>query len=233
MNDILVLGDGLLGSEIVKQTHWNYISRKKDNIDFCNISSYRDYLLKYNIIVNCIGFTKTYSEDKEINWNVNYKAVADLVDNCNNLHNKIVHISTDYVYTYSKSNATELDVPVHCANWYSYTKLLSDGYIQLKSKDYLLIRTSFKPIPFPYEKAIVNQIGNFDYVDKISKLIIELIKTNANGVYNVGTDIKTIYELAKQTKPTVLPMTDKIHPTTPENIIMNVDKMRKYLKENS
>jgi len=28
-------------------------------------------------------------------------------------------------------------------------------------------------------------------------------------------------------------MTDKIHPTTPENIIMNVDKMRKYLKENS
>jgi dTDP-4-dehydrorhamnose reductase len=233
MNDILVLGDGLLGSEIVKQTGWDYISRKKDYIDFCNIFSYGDCLLKYNIIVNCIGFTKTYSEDRQINWDVNYKAVADLVDNCNNLHNKLVHISTDYVYTYSKPNATELDVPVHCANWYSYTKLLSDGYIQLRSKDYLLIRTSFKPNPFPYEKAIVNQIGNFDYVDKIANLIIELINLNASGIYNVGTDIKTIYELAKQTKPTILPMTDKIHPTTPENIIMNVDKMRNYLKENS
>ena len=26
---ILVLGDGLLGSELVKQTGWDYVSRKK------------------------------------------------------------------------------------------------------------------------------------------------------------------------------------------------------------
>ena len=28
--DKLILGDGLLGSELVKQTNWDYISRKKD-----------------------------------------------------------------------------------------------------------------------------------------------------------------------------------------------------------
>jgi len=30
---ILVLGDGLLGSEIVKQTGWEYLSYSKDEID--------------------------------------------------------------------------------------------------------------------------------------------------------------------------------------------------------
>ena len=29
---IVILGDGLLGSELVKQTNWDYISRKKDGI---------------------------------------------------------------------------------------------------------------------------------------------------------------------------------------------------------
>ena len=30
--NVLVLGDGILGSEFVKQTGWDYLSRKKDNI---------------------------------------------------------------------------------------------------------------------------------------------------------------------------------------------------------
>ena len=33
-NKILVLGDGLLGSEMVKQSGWDYVSRKKDNISY-------------------------------------------------------------------------------------------------------------------------------------------------------------------------------------------------------
>ena len=34
----LILGDGLLGSEIVKQTGWDYASRKKDGIDFTSVT---------------------------------------------------------------------------------------------------------------------------------------------------------------------------------------------------
>jgi hypothetical protein len=32
--NILILGDGLLGSELIKQTGWDYISRKKNGFDF-------------------------------------------------------------------------------------------------------------------------------------------------------------------------------------------------------
>ena len=41
MKSRLILGDGLLGTELVKQTGWDYISRKKDGIDFKDIKTYQ------------------------------------------------------------------------------------------------------------------------------------------------------------------------------------------------
>lgn len=231
MKSYLILGDGILGSELQKQTGWDYISRKSSGLDFdLDFSKYCLKIDEYDVIINCIAFTKTYSDDKESNWNLNFKRVCDLTDFCFERKKKLIHISTDYVYSNSKSVATENDVPVHCQNWYGYTKLLGDGYVQLRSWRYLLIRTSFKLNPFPYDKAIVTQIGNFDYVDVIASKIVELIKSGKDGVFNVGTETKTIFDLAKQTKPDVLVSFDKIHETMPQNITMNLDKLNKVIK---
>ena len=221
----LILGDGLFGSEIHKQTNWDYISRKKDNIDFRNPSTYEDYLQGYDTIINCVGHVDVYGNDKQTHWDTNYKAVSDLVDICNEDNRSLVHMSTDFVYSNSVDNASEEDVPVHCGNWYGYTKLLSDAHVQLKSNDYLLIRTSYKPYPFPYDKAWTSQKGNFDYVNKITTLVIKLIEGNAKGVYNVGTETKTMFDLAKQTNMGVLPSSDLYHDTMPTNVTMNLKKL--------
>ena len=61
----IILGDGLLGTELVKQTGWDYISRKKDGIDFTDYSTYEHHLESYNEIINCIAYTDTYSEEKD------------------------------------------------------------------------------------------------------------------------------------------------------------------------
>ena len=219
MSKILILGDGLLGSELVKQTGWDYTSRKT-GFDINNIS----FTFKPEIIINCIAHIDTYSNNKDKHWEINYKFVSNLVDYCNLNDIKLVHISTDYLYSNSIENASENDVPVHCATWYGYTKLLSDGYIQLKSNNYLLIRTTHKPKPFPFKSAWKNLKGNFDYVDKISKLIIILVKNNKKGLYNVGTNSKTILELAQETNPKVLPSISD-NPNTPTNTTMNIDKL--------
>lgn len=232
MDEIIVLGDGLLGKEITKQTGWRCISRKKDNIDFTNINTYYPLLHGYNTIVNCIAFTKTYSPDREINMKTNFVGVIELVNYCNFTGKKLIQISSDYIYDKTKHPATEEDVPVHCANWYSYSKLLSDGYVQAMCKNYLLIRTSFKPTPFPYDKAITTQIGNFDYVDVIATYIIELIDKKAEGIYNVGTEEKTIYELAIKTKKDVIHWDEVLHETMPRDITMDLTKMRRFLSEN-
>lgn len=223
--DIVVLGDGLLGSEIVKQTGWPYLSRKQDGFDLR--TSKLDFG-DYDVVVNCIAHTDTYSQHRDLHWDVNYKAVVRLANHCQEHSTKLVHISSDYVYTNSKKDVSEEDVPVHGENWYSYTKLLGDSYVQLNPHN-LVLRGTHKPKPFPYPIAWINQVGNFDYVDTIAKLYIELINRNAVGVYNVGTELKTMHSLAIQTKQNAIPgevNTDQV----PGSLSMNVHKLQKLLE---
>lgn len=225
---VLVIGDGLLGSEIVKQTNWDYISRKKDGIDFTNLETYQHILYKYDTILNCVAFTQTYSEDKNSNREINYVAVTKLSDFCSQQDKKLIHISTDYVYTNSVNNASEDDIPLISENWYTYYKLLADEYIQLKNQNFLICRCSFKPNPFPYEKSWINHVGNFDYVNKISEIIIRLINLHAEGLFNVGTDLKSIYELSKLTNNDVKPILKPDN--APHNVSMNLNKLNNFLK---
>lgn len=237
---ICVLGDGLLGSEIINQTGWDYISRKKNKFNISHPNTFHHYFIedfdgiafanRYDIIINCIAYTNTYSDNKELHWNINYKGVADLVDFCNKWKIKLVHISTDYVYTNSVSNASENDIPIHGNNWYSYTKLLADSYIELRSNNYLICRETHKPYPFPYNEAWIDQVGNFDYVNIIAENIINLINTNASGIFNIGTKPKTMHELALKTHSGVIPALKPSY--TPHNTTLNTDKLNKWLLEN-
>jgi len=81
--NVLVLGDGLLGTELVRQTGWKFISRKKNKIDITQPGSYSSLIKGYDTIVNCIAYTDTYSQNKQKHWDVNYEGVADLVKLCN------------------------------------------------------------------------------------------------------------------------------------------------------
>ncbi len=226
----VVLGDGLLGSELVRQTGWRSISRHKDGIDFTKKHTYEHLLVEYDEVINCIAHTDTYDENRDIHWDVNYAGVSELVDICNKHDIKLIHISTDYIYTNSKSNASELDVPVHCANWYGYTKLLGDAHVQLQSNDYLIIRCSHKQSPFPFEKAYVNQIGNFDYVTWISNMIWQLIMNDAIGIYNVGTELKSMYDLALKTNQSVEPTNELFNESMPEDVSMDITKLKQELR---
>lgn len=229
---ILILGDGLLGTELRKQTGWNYISRKKDGCDFTDVVSYSKYLVGYDVIVNCFAYTNTRDNTKDKHWKVNFKAVKDLVDICNLNKYKLVHISTDYVYANSKQFASEEDVPAHLPNWYAYTKLLSDGLVQLESKNHLVIRCSFKNKPYPYSSAWPDLYGNFDYVDFISSKIIELIKKEANGVYNVGRkEVISLLQLAKMTNDKVVGSYSSDYNDRPNDITIDLNKLNKFLNE--
>ena len=225
MNKILVLGDGLLGAEIVKQLGCDYLSRKKDNFDITSSFLYSK-IIGYDVVINCIAHTDTYSETKDLHWNINYKSVYDLVVFCNDHNIKIVHIGTDFLYANNtKHEPTEEDVPVHAENWYSYTKLLGDGIVQLLSQDYLICRCSHKPWPFPFNTAYTDRISNVDYVSNIASIIINLVHQNANGIFNVGTDAKSMYDLAKISNPQVKPA---LTPDgLPSNTCMSISKLKR------
>ena len=235
---VLVLGNGMLGKEISKQTGWDNISREKDGFDITKKKTYKTLLsvefgaiqyCPYKVIINTIAHTDTYSNNKKDHWNVNYKGVSDLVDFCNNWKIKLVHIVTDYIYSNSLPNASEIDIPVHCNNWYGYTKLLGDAHVQLKSNNYLLVRGTHKQIPFKHKKAWVDQKGNFTYVDKTADTILKLIEKDQKGIFNIGTSIKTMFELAQQTKKDVEP--DTKPKEVPGDLSMNINKLNKFLND--
>ena len=230
-NDILILGDGLLGSEIIKQTDWDYVSRKKDNVDLDEILSIVASNDK-SIIVNCIANTDTYSNDKQSHMDVNFKFVVDLVQICNQFDKKYTHISTDYVYSNSIVSATEDDVPVHNPTWYSYSKILADGYVENFSQNHTTFRVTHKPRPFPYEKAWDNQFGNFDYVDNQARRIISLILRNVNGIYNIGVDNpRSVFTMAVETNKDVNGVGAPHE--VPKNLIMSVSKIKELLNESN
>ena len=224
----IILGDGLLGTELVKQTGWDYISRKKDGIDFRDIDSYKDHLFGYDEIINCIACTNTYDENKEENWNTNYKGVVDLVDYLTGKDMKLVYFSTDYIYANSKKNASEDDVPVHIGNWYGYSKVISEPYIELRLDKYLILRATHKPRPFIFDKALISQVGNFDYIDTNAKIYIDLIEGDAQGIYNVGTELKTMYDLARKSRDDVVPTNEKFKDTMPLDVSMDLKKLKKF-----
>jgi len=221
----VILGDGLLGSELEKQTRWDILSRSVNSIEITDITTWAHLLLPYDTIINCIGFTDTYSIDRQVNWDINYKAVIELTDYCNYHNKKLVHISTDYLYSNSIAEASEEDIPVHNNTWYSYTKLLGDAYVQVKSKNYLICRESHKPSPFPYPQAWTNVKTNGDLVPKIADLIASLIVNKANGVFNVGTEVKTIFDMTAQfnTAPAEAPS------YFPKDTTMNISKLTNFL----
>ena len=221
---VLILGDGLLGSELALQTGWDIASRKRGNLDINDYWGLVDLIVKYDVVVNCIAHTNSYSEDKDTHWNINYKFAADLSDICNTEGVKLVHISTEFVYANNPSPPTEEDLPIPDNTWYAYTKLLADEYIKLNNSNYLICRELHKPNPFPYPEVWEVQTSG-DTVDVISSLIVKMIKNNLSGVYNVGTGDKFLKELAKNSKEILPP------PQVPKDTRMNLDKLNNALKE--
>ena len=223
---VIVLGKGKLGGEIVKQTGWDYLCRAEHEITIDNFDDWKNKMDEYDVVVNCIANTDTYSNDKEKHWKANYELITFLAEYCDDNNKKLVHISTDYLYQNSVEDAKEDDEPMFEHTWYMFTKLLADEYLKEHSKNYLICRLSHKPYPFPYDSAWGDVMTNADYTPIISELVIKLINGNAEGLYNVGTDKKTIYDLAirsKNVKKILSP------PHIPKNTTMDISKMKNFL----
>src|SRR6185295_17590637 len=72
---------------------------------------------------------------------------------------------------------------------------------------HLILRTLFKPNPFPFPKAYFNQYTQGDYVDVIAELLAYkiqsfLVDPVSEETY-LGTGRKTILDLARRTRPDV------------------------------
>lgn len=225
----VILGDGLLGSAVIGISGWNYVSRRDHGFDINKPQTWKNCIPKETTtIINLVANTDTYTDDLDSLFETNYRGVIRLVDYCNENGIKLVHFSTDYVYEKSRTNAKETFKAVP-GNAYAMSKLLADEYIMKHSNNYLILRGAQKPDPFPYDKAFTDVVGNFDYPDAIGELVVKMVKLGAKGLYNIGTELKSVYELAQRSHPNVRPVESPKH--FPNDVSMNLDKMNKVLEE--
>lgn len=194
-NILLTGGSGLLGQELKKYVPFEYWSPSHEEFDITDITSF--YQINPNLIKNidtiihCAAYTDVEKAEveKEKCFKVNYVGILNLIKIFR--IKKFIYISSEYVRN-----------PV---NFYSYTKLWGEELIRnfLELKQYLIIRTLFKPKPYPYKYAFFDQYTTGDYVDIIAPMIVNEIIKNNYGIIDIGTGRKTLFELARQTKPDI------------------------------
>src|SRR3989338_7997801 len=182
-------GSGKLGTELKKHLKGDYPSKK--DFDFTKPITLKK---KYDLIIHAGAYTdvkKAEFKEKKECFMTNVYGTFNLVEYYKDT--PFVFISTEYA-------RKPLSV-------YALTKKIGEEVVK-SHPNHLIIRTLFKPTPFPFEVAYKDQYTQGDYVDVIAKLLAKTIKKwnkKTSKLEYLGTGRKTMFELAKRTRPGVLP----------------------------
>ena len=151
---------------------------------------------------------------------------AKVAKECLEANKRLVYISTDYVYPSLTGNYKETDALLPF-NSYAWSKLGGECAVRLVP-NHLIIRTSFGSSKFPYEIAYNNKWTSKDYVDIIAPMILQASQSELQGVINIGTEKKTIFDFAsKRNTVKGKPLTDN---SSPRDSSLNLTKWKAFQK---
>lgn len=190
------------------------------DIDSLNISKEPEvdkFLNKFkpDLVINCAAMTNVdgCETNLELAMQVNAIGPLNLAKICNKINAKIVHISTDYVFSGEKS------IPL--CEWdkcdpksiYGKSKLLGEQYVREKAYKYFIIRTAWlygyignnfvkTILKLAKEKSqikVVNdQVGNPTNANDLAYHILKIAITNNYGIYHcVGGGQASWFEFAR------------------------------------
>jgi dTDP-4-dehydrorhamnose reductase len=191
-------GSGLLGREMQKILPGvEYPSSKEFNVT--DYQQMEDYIKPggYGLLVHAAAFTSPPKIDqdpvKAIETNI--IGTSNVVKLCMKHGIRLIYICTDYVFKGDKGDYAEED-SVHPVNKYAWSKLGGECAVRLYDNS-LVIRTSFGPDVFPYEKAFTDQWTSRESVSVVARKIAKLMESNVSGVIHVGGRRRTVFEYAK------------------------------------
>lgn len=183
-----------MGTELKKHFKGHYPTRKEFDITNPDIASSDWDIIrrKTKFIIHMAGYTDVSGAENEklLCFKTNVFGTYNLLSRFPD--KPFVFISSEHV------NAEGV---------YFQSKLMGELLVKNLAKNYLIIRTLFKPNPWPFEYAFSDQMTQGDYVDVIAPLIAKEIKQwkGKSKLVYVGTGRKSMFELAKRTRPDVKP----------------------------
>jgi len=224
--NILVTGsNGQLGSEIKELSsnyNYNFFFTDRTNIDITSKNSIKSFCQNnnINIIINCAAYTAVDIAESDIENAdlVNRKAVKKLALVSEELHIKLIHISTDYVFDGENFKPYCEEYQTNPQGIYGKTKLDGENeMININPNNSIIIRTSWvyssfgnnfvkKILRLGKEKesldVVFDQVGTPTYARDLAKAILDLIpqiNNNKVEIYNYSNEgVLSWYDFAKE-----------------------------------
>jgi dTDP-4-dehydrorhamnose reductase len=210
MDNLLIGASGLLGSNL-KVDSLRPSSSELNILSDESILSYFDLIDEPKNIILSAAYTNVVgaNSDKKSAYNLNVLSVQRVCKFLNKKYSgrpRLVYISTDYVFDgltgyYSVGDPIS---PVQ-NNYYALTKALGESSA-ITYENHCIIRTSFcKSNIWPYEFAFEDQFTSRDKVSIIAPMIDTKINSSNIGIFHIGTERKSVFELAKTIREDVRP----------------------------
>ena len=209
---------GQLGTTLDKylSSYFNVLNNQGDlkNIDISDKSELK-YIFKElspDYIINCAALTNVdfCEQNKSNSYEVNVNGIKNIIS-CITNDTKIIHISTDYVFSGNRNIYNESDIP-NPLSYYGKNKLESENILRSSNRNYLIIRPSVifgntgnnfyvwvrdslknnKDI-----SVVTDQISNPTWSWSLSEAIYKCILSNISGLFHYGgEEIISRYDFA-------------------------------------
>lgn len=200
----------------VKECEARYIDIEE--LDITDIESVNTYVKEYqpDVIINCAAFTNVdgCESNKDGAFKVNALGARNLAIAAEKNGAKIVHVSTDYVFSGVGSEPLKEYDEAKPFSVYGTTKFLGENYVREFSSKYYIVRTAwlygYVGNNFVYTmiklaqnndqiKVVNDQRGNPTNANDLAYHILKLIGTEEYGVYHcTGEGECSWYDFAKK-----------------------------------
>ena len=238
-------GKGKLAGQLIKYNHEkkDYIihAPTKEQLDISCVESIFKFLKNTHCdyIIHAAAYTKPmkkHSDNPDISIKTNIIGTSNIALGCLEFGNKLVYISTDYVYPGTDGNYSEGDPlsPFSQVNdgisKYGWSKLGGECSVRLLDS-FLILRACLCDYPFPHPSALIDVKKSLIYHHEAAPLIFNLL--DENGIINIGGISQSVFDFAKNTNPNIqaIRSRDIKDVMIAPNTSMNTQKLQGIIKK--
>lgn len=231
---ILVLGSsGMLGRRILERWDHRACGLTRRQVDITEAVAVHRVLrdMKPNIVINCAAFTSVDKcEAMDLNeLTANSRGPEIVASACAEINSRLIHISTDYVFSGDANRANREDDATEPRTAYGRSKLIGEQAVQRIAHNSVVLRTSWLYGPqgpsflhsmlriladpsLPPAPIVNDQIGNPTSTDVIVSAIDTIIRSDFRGIIHASCEgetswfgfaerIRTQYSLPRNIRP--------------------------------
>ena len=230
---ILVTGGNGRFANVLKKNNkfLNFYFASKKECNILDIKSINKLIKKINpkIIIHCAALSRPMNiHEKNISKSIDLNIIgtANITKASEKNKIKLIYFSTGYVYECKKGNYSEKD-PVKPFNNYGLSKLGGECSVAMY-KNSLILRITMTEKPFAHKEAFSNLKTNFMFHEDLVKILPKVL--SKKGIINIGGKSQSVYSFAKKYNKKVKKIKTSIKNTLPLNQTMNLNKLKKIIK---